>query len=179
MQFYLIVLPIWSQQENQHPAISWVFQQQLARTAALGGEQKPKTETVSKHLPLNFKHQSAGNCILMRIITLWAKLLKRLKYWAQFFTFSGTSLSNKESRASVKLSRPGSPKWRALSRVFSRMDATTTRTSLTLHSNKHTLKGESNNHLNKAQFSWDNEPAKNNLLLLEGALDVMLLTCHN
>lgn len=72
-------------------------------------------------------------------ITLWAKLLKRPKYCAQFFTFSGTSLSSKESRASVRLSTPGSLKWSALSRVFSRIDATTTLTSLTLHSNRQTL----------------------------------------
>lgn len=37
LQFYLVVLPIRSQQEDKHPAISWVFQQQLARTAALRG----------------------------------------------------------------------------------------------------------------------------------------------
>lgn len=35
LQFNLIVLSIGSQQEDDHPAISRVFQQQLARTASL------------------------------------------------------------------------------------------------------------------------------------------------
>lgn len=74
-----------------------------------------------------------------RTITLWAKLLKRLKYCAQFFTFSGTSLSSKDSRASVRPSSPGSPKCSALSRVFSRTDATTILTSRTLHSSRQAL----------------------------------------
>lgn len=81
-------------------------------------------------------------CVLLGswFLTLWAKLLKRPKYCAQFFTFSGTSLSSKDSRASVRLSRPGSPNWSALSRVFSRIEATTTLTSLTLHSKRQTLR---------------------------------------
>ncbi|TNN44216.1 hypothetical protein EYF80_045591 [Liparis tanakae] len=69
------------------------------------------------------------------------KLLKRPKYCAQFLTFSGTSLSSSDSSVSVSPSTPGSPKCSALSRVLSRMEATTTRTSLTLHSSRQILRG--------------------------------------
>ncbi len=76
------------------------------------------------------------------VLTLWAKLLKRLKYWEQFLQLSGTSLSNKESSMSNRQSNPVSWKYKALSSVFSRMVATTTRTSRTLHSNRQILQRE-------------------------------------
>lgn len=76
------------------------------------------------------------------VLTLWAKLLKRLKYWEQFLQLSGTSLSNKESSMSNRQSNPASWKYKALSSVFSRMVATTTRTSRTLHSNRQILQRE-------------------------------------
>lgn len=140
-KLYLVVLPIGAQQKDEHPAIRRVFQQQLTRTATLreGGREWTKNREHSGNQTVIKFNGLYLNTQFWRI-TLWAKLLKRLKYCAQFFTFSGTSLSSKESRASVKLSSPGSPNWSALSRVFSRMDATTTLTSLTLHSNRQTLR---------------------------------------
>ncbi len=89
------------------------------------------------------------------VLTLWAKLLKRLKYWEQFLQLSGTSLSNKESNMSKRQSNPASWKYKALSSVFSRMLATTTRTSRTLHSNRQILqreKGSPINNVNSVDF---------------------------